>query len=318
MTPKKNNKSTKIPPQTVGEVLFKSNLQCCVCKRKGEQIHHVNGNRYDHRIDNLAYLCIIPCHDDATKTGGISRKLSKEAIIKFREQHYQEIKNARQKALGSFDHNINELTEEKLLIASKNALIIIEIEKIKEHFFSVEWDERVEVFSQLTKFTNHSTHRLALEIFEFLSIIAGETRSGMTYDMGGSLYDTVLNFYQSLHDEENRIQSIQLAKTCIHIGENIAYDSFIHLRNIAIAMWGLTIIKFIYRSAKENAIPELIDEVRQAYDELESTLNRPERRDLHDALEMVKIFRKDLDQWDLAFPVLTPHLMKRLKKDEDK
>jgi len=318
MTAKTKTKSTKVPPKTVGELLFKTNIQCCVCKKRGQQIHHLNGNKYDHRIDNLAYLCISPCHDEATKTGGLSRKLDKETIINFREHHYHAVKNTRQKELGTFDHAIPELTEEKLLTASKNALIIIELEKIKEEYFSANWDKRVEILGQLSKFTNHSNHRLALDIFEFLSLIAGQTRGGMTYDMGSSVFGTVLDFSQSLHDEENRTQSIQLAKTCIHLGDNIAYDSFIHLRNIAVAMWGLTIMKFIYRSAKENKITELMDEVNRAYDGLESTLRRPERKDLGDAQEMVKIFRADLNEWDLAFPILTPHLMKRLSIDEKK
>jgi hypothetical protein len=311
-------KSIKVPPKTVGELLFKTNLQCCVCKNRGQQIHHLNGNKYDHRIDNLAYLCITPCHDEATKTGGLSRKLNRETIINFREHHYQTVKNARQKELGTFDHPIPELTEEKLLTASKNALIIIELERIKEEYFSASWDKRVEILGQLSKFTNHSNHRLALDIFEFLSLIAYQTRGGMTYNMACSIFGTILDFFQSLHDEENRIQSIQLAKTCIHIGDNIAYDSFIHLRNIAVAMWGLTIMKFIYRSAKENEINELMNEVNQAYDRLESTLHRPERNDLGDAKEMVKIFREDLNEWDLAFPLLTEHLMKRLSIDEKK
>lgn len=306
------NKKTKIkiPPKVEAEVMFNSHLQCCVCQEKGDHIHHLDADPSNNNIDNLVLLCFNH-HNEATIKGSLSKKLSRQTILKYRERHYQFIENARQKQLGTFNSSIETLTEEKLLIASKNAVIIIEIEKIKEQYFSEEWDKRDNILGQLTKFVNHSNHRLAWEIFEFLSLIAGQTRGGMTYSLASSVFETVLDFFPSFNEEGKRAQTIELAKICIHLGNNIAYDSFIHLRNISVAMWGLTIIKYIYRSAKKNDFSDLIEEINQIYNELESTLRRPERTDLGDAQEMVKIFRKDLDEWDLSFPSLPHHLMKR-------
>lgn len=315
MTAKKKRK--KIPPAIESEVMFKSDLQCCICQGKGDHIHHVDGDPSNNDINNLALLCFYH-HDEATKTGSLSKKISPQTIEQYREHHYQVIQYARERQLGKFDNNLEIMTEEKLLTAAKNAAIIVEIEKIKEQYFNASWSKRENIIGQLGKFSNHTNHRLALDIFEFLSLIASQTRWGMTYNLGTSVYGTVLEFFPSFYDEEKREQAIELARKCIHIGDNIAYDSFIHLRNIAIAMWGLTIIKFIYRSAKEYEITELIDEVNRKYNELESTLQRPERKDLGDAQELVKIFRDDLDKWDLSFPMLTSHLMKRLEIDNKK
>ncbi|OFX21011.1 MAG: hypothetical protein A2033_11845 [Bacteroidetes bacterium GWA2_31_9] len=242
------------------------------------------------------------------KLAGMEEKLNK--LLEDRIEKQQELK--------LFDHPVNELTEEKLLTANKNALIILELENIKERYFSSNWDKQEEIITEIYKFSNHSNHRIALEIFEFLLAISDETRSGMTYKMGTSVFGSVLDFFPSFHDEETRQQSIELARKCILIGDNIAYDSFIHLRNIAIAMWGLTIIKFIYRSAKKIELFELMEEVNQKYNELESNLQRPERTDLDDAQEMTKIFRADLEEWSLSFPMLTPHLMQRLTIDNKK
>jgi len=307
----------KIPPATEAEVMFKSDLQCCICQKKGDHIHHLDGKSNNNNIDNLALLC-FEHHNQATITGSLSKKLSRQTILNYREHHYKMVEFARQRQLGTFDKPVDTMTEEKFLIIAKNATIIVEIEKIKEQYFGANWDRRPDILGQLSKFTNHSNHRLALDIFEFLSLIAGQTRVGMTYNLGASVFGIVLDFFPSFYDEEKRPQAIELAKKCIHIGDNIAYDSFIHLRNIAIAMWGLTIIKFIYRSAKEYNLTELMEEVNRTYTELESTLQRPERKDLGDAQEMIKIFRADLDKWNLAFPILTPHLMKRLEIDNKK
>jgi hypothetical protein len=305
------NRKTKIPSKVEAEVMFKSHLQCCVCQEKGDHIHHLDANPSNNSIDNLVLLCFNH-HNEATIKGSLSKKLSQQTILKFREHHYHLIENARQKQIEAFDSPVEALTEEKLLSASKNAAIIIEIEKIKEQYFSEGWAQRGDILGQLTKFVNHSNHRLVLEIFEFLSLISTQTRGGMTYRLASSVFETVLDFFPSFKDEEERVQTIELAKICIHLGNNMAYDSFIHLRNVSVAMWGLTIIKFIYRFAKKSGFSDLNDEINQVYDELESTLRRSERTDLGDAQEIVKIFRKDLEEWDLSFPSLPPYLMKRL------
>ncbi len=310
-------KTTSIPSKTAADVLYKSNLQCCICQEKGVHIHHLNGKNQDHRLDNLAYLCFSH-HDDATITGSLSRKLSKETIIKYREQHYQVIINERERALGSHNHIINQLTEEQLLIASKNALIIIELENIKEEYFNSDWKKREDIITKLHKYSNHANNRLAYEILDFLNLIAGQTRSGMPNRLALTVYSLVMEFCPSLPDENNKEEYINLSKTCIHIGENIAYDSFIHLRNLSIAMWGLTIIKYVYRLAKEKDISELKEEINRVYDGLKYTLLRPERNDLSKAQELLKVFRDDLDEWDLAFPVLPDTIMDQVIIDEKK
>lgn len=314
MTKKKRKKITSA---TEAEVMFKSDLQCCICQGKGDHVHHIDSDPSNNKIENLTLLC-FKHHDEATITGSLSKKLSRLTILNYREHHYKVIEYVRQRQLGRFDRPIEALTEEKLLTISINAGIIIELEKIKEEYFDAKWDERSDILEKLNKFVNHSNHRLALDVFELLSLIAGQTRGGMTYDLATSVFGTVLDFFPSFYDEEKRPQAVELAKMCIHLGDNIAYDSFIHLQNRAIAMWGLTIIKFIYRSATEYNLTELVEEVTRSYNELESTLQRPERKDLNDAQEMVKIFRADLDNSDLAFPMLTPSLMERLEIDNKK
>lgn len=311
----------KIPAKTEAEVMFRSNLQCCVCQEKGDHIHHL-GKREDNSFDNLALLC-FPHHDKATIKGSLSKQLSKEAIIKFREHHYKVIDNKRAESLKSFKAPIIKLNEETLLTASKNAIVIIEIEKIRGEFFETAWDKagwekRGEIFSKLNTFSNHSNHRVAYEIFTFLADIASMTRAKMPYGMALSVMVKAMDFFPSFNDKENKAKSIEIARQCVHLGDNIAYDATIHLKNLAVAQVGLSIIKFMYRTAKQNKITEIIQLINKTYDELESTLKRPERTDLGNAQELVKIFRKDLDEWDLAVPPLPAHLQKIVSTDESR
>lgn len=309
-----SKKRVKISDQTVGQLLFKTDNKCCVCSERGDHIHHLDGNPSNNILDNLAFLCFND-HDSASLKGTLRKKLTKEAIVNYRRHHYQVIENKRKKELGTLDRPISHLTNEKLLTVTKNALIILEIENIKSKYYSAEWDTRAEIINELGKYVDHSNNRLSYDILGFLSYAANQTRSGMPENVASSIFLQVLNYSPSLHDKRERKESIELAKQCIHIGGDIAYDSFIHLRKIKIAMFGLTVIKSIYIEAKRNKILELISEVENSYKELKSTLQRPERKDLGDAQETLKTFYDDLNDSNLKFPILSEHLMKRLEKE---
>lgn len=209
-------------------------------------------------------------------------------------------------------------SETDLLRINKTALIIVEIEKIKERYWEADWEKRNDILAELTKFSDHTDLHSERIIFQFLSHIASMTRARMLYDSAGSIHWAVLQFFPGLHLEENKKENMEVAEMCVHIGHNIAYDAFIHLRNLAVAMWGLTIIKFVYRSAKESDVPEIKEKVKKAYFELEETLRRPERNDLGEAQELLKVFKDDLEEWDLGFPPLPAHLERRIGIDEKK
>jgi hypothetical protein len=72
------------------------------------------------------------------------------------------------------------LTEEDVLHITKTAIIIIELEKIKEEYSNTEWEGREEVIKKLYKYSDHSNCQLAKEVFYFLSNVVEQTRGGMT------------------------------------------------------------------------------------------------------------------------------------------
>lgn len=253
----------------------------------------------------------------------LSKEQNEQLLLRYFPLSYEKYKqqiNKKDSLIENDTKNIisTSLNEDTLLRVNLTAIIIIEVEKIKEKYWEADWNKRNEIIEELNKFKDHLNPYLNKIVFRFLSDIASMTRANMPYNSACSIYLNVLTFFPGLHNDENNKENIQIAKKCIQIGHDIVYDSLIHLRNLSIAMWGLTIIKFIYRLAKGNNITELTEIVYQTYNDLESTIRRPERDDLGDAQEMMKIFREDLDEWDLAFPILTPHLMKRINIEKNK
>ncbi len=303
----------KIPDEIQAEVIFKSNRECVVCdnNKRGDHIHHIDGDNSNFKFENLAFLCVY-CHNEASVTGNIIKKLSPKTIIKYRDLKYQVIETARENSLKIFNSTVSELTNEDLLIASKNAIIIIEIEKLKEDYFSANWNERSYIISKLDKFSDHTNFRVSVDIFNFLSIAADHTRSGMTTEVASTIFSSILNFFPNSESESDNEKIIELANECINIAFSLVYDSFIYLKNYEIAMYGLTILKYIYKKGKLKKLKPLIDKVNETYFEIKQTLQRPDRNDLVIALKLVEEFRNDIEDGTLIFPALSNNLLKQI------
>jgi hypothetical protein len=201
------------------------------------------------------------------------------------------------------------LTEEDVLRITKTAIILLEIEKIKEEYYNENLHSRNIILSKLYRFTDHSNEKIANAIFYFLDSAALVSTAQNPSAIASSIHSLVFTFFPSSYDTEEK-ERIENGKQCIYIGFNLAYDAFIHLKNFRVAEYGLSILKFIYQKGKRNSMPELTKAVLEQYTELEATLNRPERNDLDNAKEFVKIFKDDLDTRYLSFPILPVHLLK--------
>jgi hypothetical protein len=208
------------------------------------------------------------------------------------------------------------LTEEDVLRITTTAMILLEIEKIQEEFSSPKWEREEELISKLDKFLRYNNEKVADRVLEIIDSIADRARSKMPDEIAGSVFFSILSFYPSSYEASSKVRT-ELGKKCINMGFSMAYDAFIYLNDIKVAEWGLNILKFIYREAKQKKMSELKKEVHQQYAELEDALERPERNDLQYAKDIVKVFKDDLESGDLSFPVLPPHLHK-LKYGKEK
>lgn len=205
---------------------------------------------------------------------------------------------------------LNSLKNEDLLDYYRTAIIQIEISKIK-YAYSNDWKENAKLISQFQSFVDFRNEIIAKDIFLFINDhVSVAVRSGMPSDIASSIFSLILTYFPSSFDDENYNNKIENGKECVIIGYNLVYDAFIFSGNFRIAQWGLNIWKYVYRESKRNKFKELSDFVLEKYNELENSLERPQREDLEDAKELVKFFKDDLETFDLGFPKLPEYLYK--------
>ena len=84
-SPKRKKVRATIPAVLAAKALFLSDRICCVCRVKGKsvQIHHVDENPENNRIENLAVLC-LECHLETQLSGGFRRRLDADQVILYR------------------------------------------------------------------------------------------------------------------------------------------------------------------------------------------------------------------------------------------
>jgi hypothetical protein len=208
------------------------------------------------------------------------------------------------------------LTEDDVLRISMTAIILIELEKIKQQYGKSDWDIRADALGELYKYSAHTNLKIADAVYSFLSDVANGTRSGITSEVALSVFSLILDFFPYSENPKDKKKIIELGKQCANIAFSMIYDTTIHRQDYNVAMYGLTILKFIYKKGKQQKIKELIDKVDEIYIKIEETLRRPERNDLQNAKDMVKTFKEDIEEGSLSFPYLPDHLMKLIYSDK--
>lgn len=88
-----------IPSEVSAEVLFLSDRTCCVCNFRGKsvQIHHIDENPSNNKIENLSVLC-LECHNDTLIKGGFGRKLDANQVLLYRNNWLARVAQRKHKA----------------------------------------------------------------------------------------------------------------------------------------------------------------------------------------------------------------------------
>lgn len=219
--------------------------------------------------------------------------------------------NSQTKAIEKQGRELRQLSEEDFFRITKTACIIIELEKIKEKFYNIGWDKRDKVLAQLLKYSSHTTVRLFEEILFFLSSIVSITRSGMNSDIAYTIELLIFHYFPYFEKGKEGKEYEDIVFQCINIGDNLFYDSAIYLNDFKVGVKGLQILKWMYWKGKRKGLENIMNKVRESYKDLEFALNRPERDDLETAKEILEVFREDLDNSGLEYPIKIPmHLLK--------
>ncbi len=199
-------------------------------------------------------------------------------------------------------------TEDDIFRISKTAVITIEVEKIKEEFYGHGWNLKADVLDKLSKFSSHTTPRLSKEIFSFLSGISLLPKHPQNQDLAMTIGSLINEFFPYIEKGKEGNEFLEIASQCVDIGFALFYDSAIHLNDLSVGAQGLLILKTMYWEGKEKESKFLLSKVIRTFDELEETLGRPERNDLGPAKEILHVFKDDLENKGLRYPIMPDRL----------
>lgn len=300
-----------IPAKTEADVMFHSDRQCCVDKKKGVHIHHIDGDPSNNNFKNLALLC-FDCHDDATKTGSLSKKLSAQTILKYRERHYEVIKKRRDSEIAQVTKKIANPTYIDNINASIQANVLIEIAKIKlEYSQSVKID-RNDILIRLYAFADYNFPRVCAELFEFLNRVTYETRSGLPYEMIGTVTSLVEEYFPPQDNKITKSQVEKVGKLALQIAFGIIYDTSIYSNKFDSMNEGYGLLQFIYVTSNNLGNANLKQEVETTLKEIERNLNRPGRNDLESAKSMFNMYKEHLNTDSMSYPEFSEDLIKKI------
>lgn len=82
----------KLPRELEDTILYKTAKTCCVCRipRTPVEIHHIDQNPANNVEENLIAIC-RNCHDEAHTKHALSKNLTAERLIEFKERWEQEV-----------------------------------------------------------------------------------------------------------------------------------------------------------------------------------------------------------------------------------
>jgi hypothetical protein len=207
------------------------------------------------------------------------------------------------------------LTEEDVLRITKTAIIIIEIETIKEEYFNnigSDWTIRTTILYKLYRYTEHTNEKIAAAIFDFVQQTVNSRLEKPSTFVVATVKSLIFTYFPSTIKGDHSLR-LKNGKSCLDIAYYIIYDGFTHHDNFAMAEHGLSIFKFVYHHARRLHIQELEDYVNVYYDELELAL-RTNDKDFVNARLMLQVFKNDLGSNNLVTPTLPAEIITLILK----
>lgn len=205
------------------------------------------------------------------------------------------------------------LTESDVFRITKTAIILLEIEKIKEEYYNSKWINKENVLNKFFRYADHKNEKIASALFDFLNTIAYDVIGGRTKkivaDIVMTIESLIITFFPSSDGDTEKAEKIKNGIKCIDIGFCLVYQSIRHYNNLQTATYGLLILKFMYQEGKrEIQIPELTEKVLSCYNTFNDIVSNKEYKNLVDAKKLVIVFKNDLETNSLMLPDLPDNL----------
>lgn len=197
---------------------------------------------------------------------------------------------------------------ELMVEANMTAIILLEIDKIEFEYMNTDWEKAERGLSKLSRFSQRNNATIARRVFSLLYHFSVLTRAGMPKNVAQGIFSLVMDFFIVGVGEEMLELRNELGEMGTEIAFGIVYDATLYHNDLAVAKWGLSLLKFFYMKRNRSSTPEIRQHVLRQYQELEETLKRKDWSDLSRAQRLVQAFKADLKVNDLSWPRLDDDL----------
>jgi hypothetical protein len=308
----KNRK--KIPIKIADEVMFIADLLCCVCENRGDQIHHIDNDPSNNDLDNLVLLCFRH-HDEVTRQGGLSRRLSPNLLRSYRTTLYRKVEAKRELPKIEESSSVSgQIDEGRLFQLMLDAVSIREIQKIIRQFDLDEDEKRLEAIYELSSYVESSGVRAPQEILEILEDIASRTRDEMTPEVARAVARVT---YSALPVRNLRFPSeiaisdaeVELMIYGLEIGLHLSYDGALYIQDIKVVDAGGGLLWKILLYARINNHKELHKLALAEFDTAEDGAKRGGDKD---TVKLLKLYRKHGLSGDWRNPIYGERLLNRI------
>lgn len=304
----------KIPTRIADDVMYGADLLCCVCEYRGDQIHHIDDDPSNNDPDNLVLLCFNH-HDEVTRTGGITRRLSPSLLRKYRAALYKKVEARRELPRVEEPVTANShVNEARLFQLVLDAVSIREIQKVRRTLYSGEEEKTLDAIREVSSYVESSGVRARREIFEFLDQVASETRGGMSSKVARAVahvtYDTLpirnLRFPSKTPISEAEFELMEYG---LSIGLSLSYNGALYIKDIKIVDAGGELLWKILRYARINDYKELR---QRALDDFDTAEDGAKRGGDAGAVELLQLYREHGQSGDWRNPIYGERLLERI------
>ncbi len=307
-------KRKKIPDTAADEVMFKADLLCCVCEKRGHQIHHIDNDPSNNDLDNLVLLC-FEHHDEVTHQGGLSRRLSPSLLQNYRNSLYRKVEAKRNlPVLDEAASTNRQVDEDRFFQLMLDAVSVREIQKIRRNLNPDENDKTLEAIYDLSSYLESSGVRARRAVLEILDEIASRTRLGLQPDVAQTISRVT---YEALPIRSLRFPSkvqisateIELMEYGLSIGLALSYDGALYIQNIKVVDAGGELLWKILRYARINNHKNL---QQRALDEFDTAEDGAKRGGDPDTVKLLQIYRKHGLSGDWRNPTYDKKLLSKI------
>ena len=287
---------------------------CCVCRQRGHQIHHLDGDPSNNSIENLSYLCLTH-HDEASRIGGLARKLTAATIRLFRTEWYRAVELGRlpiepaSATPAAFDRD--QILE---------SLAIHEVRKVSHQVRGARsWEALGDACRALSPYALQRSPAISREVLEALHWATTQTRGGMP-DSVASLVSLLCREASPTWNLKSRMRreispaELQVLELAVDVAHGLSYDGAKYLRSLKVVDDGGLVLWAVLRFSHLNKLDDLRQHVEQAF--ATSISGARDRGDdpFEDAVRWLEFLRADaLAVGDIRVPQMPMDLAKQLR-----